>query len=124
MLPRVLFPTQQPRLRGWARGGPGGGLITCAWGHLRGGIHVGAEGLRSKTKASRSWCVVRGAHKGALLLHVATGTGHPGEAFIPWACAGKAHHLDNFACSYPLCVKICHVAVMQLFFDLHPSSVQ
>jgi hypothetical protein len=34
--------------------GGGGGLVRCAWGHLRGRVHVGAEGLLSKTRASRA----------------------------------------------------------------------
>jgi hypothetical protein len=63
--------------------GSGDRLARCAWGHLRGGVHVGAEGLRSKARASPTWCVVWGAHGGSLLLHVAVGTGHPGGGIYP-----------------------------------------
>jgi hypothetical protein len=95
LLPRVVSLAQRLRLRGWARGG-GGRLARCAWGHLRGGVHVGAEGLLSKARASRTWCVVWGAHGGPPLLHVAIGTGHPGGGIYPMGlCREGAEDVEH-----------------------------
>jgi hypothetical protein len=54
-----------------------------------------AEGLRSKTRASRAWCVVQGAHGGPPLLHVAIGTGHPGGGIYPMGlCRESAEDVE------------------------------